>query len=86
LLHNRFRHPEVGSGPELLSTALSQPDEVYRNGRGAVHVLKRVGWMRVEPQQRNAHPTEEQSGSMNVPTSVAERVNFYPVKRKRFNV
>jgi len=42
LLHNRFRHPEVGSGRELLSTALSQPDEVYRNGRGAVHVLKRI--------------------------------------------
>jgi len=25
-----------------------------------------LGWMRVEPQQRNAHPSEEeQSGSMN---------------------
>jgi len=24
-----------------------------------------LGWMRVEPQQRNAHPTEDQSGSMN---------------------
>jgi hypothetical protein len=33
-----------------------------------------LGWMRVEPQQRNAHPTEDQSGSMNLPTSVAERV------------
>ncbi|MGB9023786.1 MAG: hypothetical protein WCC94_10185, partial [Candidatus Bathyarchaeia archaeon] len=34
-----------------------------------------LGWMRVEPQQRNAHPSEEdQSGSMNLPTSVAERI------------
>ena len=31
--------------------------------------------MQVEPQQRNAHPSEEdQSGSMNLPTSVVERV------------
>ena len=34
-----------------------------------------LGWMRVEPQQRNAHPTEDQSGSMNLPTSVEERIN-----------
>jgi len=35
-----------------------------------------LGWMRVEPQQRDAHPSEEdQGGSMNLPTSVAERVN-----------
>jgi len=27
-----------------------------------------MGWMRVEPQQRNAHPTEDQGGSMNLPT------------------
>ena len=33
-----------------------------------------LGWMRVEPQQRDAHPTEEQSGSMNLPTSVEERI------------
>ena len=33
-----------------------------------------MGWMQVEPQQRNAHPTKEQSGSMNLPTSVAERI------------
>jgi len=26
------------------------------------------GWMRVEPQQRNAHAREDQSGSMNLPT------------------
>jgi hypothetical protein len=31
--------------------------------------------MRVEPQQRNAHPTEDHGGSMNLPTSVAERIN-----------
>jgi hypothetical protein len=24
-----------------------------------------LGWMRVEPQQRDAHPTKDQSGSMN---------------------
>ena len=24
-----------------------------------------MGWMRVEPQQRNAHPTRDQNGSMN---------------------
>ena len=30
--------------------------------------------MKVEPQQRNAHPTKDQSGSMNLPTSVEERV------------
>ena len=35
-----------------------------------------MGWMQVEPQQRNAHPSEEdRSGSMNLPTSVEERVN-----------
>ena len=33
-----------------------------------------MGWMQVEPQQRNAHPTKDQSGSMNLPTSVKERV------------
>jgi hypothetical protein len=33
-----------------------------------------MGWMQVEPQQRNAHPTKDQSGSMNLPTSVEERV------------
>jgi hypothetical protein len=28
-----------------------------------------MGWMQVEPQQRNAHPSEEdRSGSMNLPT------------------
>jgi hypothetical protein len=32
-------------------------------------------WMRVEPQQRDAHPTEDHNESMNLPTSVAERVN-----------
>jgi predicted nuclease of predicted toxin-antitoxin system len=32
--------------------------------------------MQVEPQQRDAHPSEEdQSGSMNLPTSVEERIN-----------
>ena len=41
-LHIRFRHPEAGSGTELLSAALTQPDEAYRNGRGAVHALKRA--------------------------------------------
>jgi len=41
-LHIRFRHPEVGSEPALLSTTLTQPDEAYRNGRGAIHALKRV--------------------------------------------
>jgi hypothetical protein len=31
----------------------------------------------MEPQQRDAHPSEEdQSGSMNLPTSVAERVKL----------
>jgi len=24
-----------------------------------------LGWMRVEPQQRNAHPTEDHCGNMN---------------------
>jgi hypothetical protein len=33
-----------------------------------------MGSMRLEPQQRNAHPTEDQGGSMNLPTSVAEKV------------
>ena len=41
-LHIRFRHPEVGFGTELLSRALIQPDEAYRNGRGGVHALMRV--------------------------------------------
>jgi hypothetical protein len=35
-----------------------------------------LGWMRVEPQQRNAHPTEEPCGSMNLPNSFAERINL----------
>ena len=34
-----------------------------------------MGWMRVELQQRDAHPTEDHNGSMNLPTSVEERVN-----------
>ena len=34
-----------------------------------------LGWMQVEPQQRNAHPTEDHNGSMNLPTSVEERIN-----------
>ena len=34
-----------------------------------------LGWMRVEPQQRDAHPTEDHNGSTNLPTSVAERIN-----------
>ena len=34
-----------------------------------------LGWMQVEPKQRNAHPTEDHNGSMNLPTSVEERVN-----------
>ena len=29
----------------------------------------------MEPQQRDAHPTEDHGGSMNLPTSVEERVN-----------
>jgi hypothetical protein len=41
-LHIRFRHPEVGPGTPLLSTALAQPDEAYKNGRGGVHALKRI--------------------------------------------
>jgi len=41
-----------------------------------------LGWIRVEPQQRNAHPREEdQSGSMNLPTSVEESVNEKVYKR-----
>jgi hypothetical protein len=32
--------------------------------------------MQVEPQQRNAHPTKDQSGSINLPTSVAERIKL----------
>ena len=35
-----------------------------------------MGWMRVEPQQQNAHPREDHGGSMNLPTSVAERVKI----------
>jgi len=35
-----------------------------------------MGWMRVEPQQRNAHPREDHCGSMNLPTSVEERINI----------
>jgi hypothetical protein len=41
-LHIRFRHPEVGPETVLLSKALTQPDEVYRNGRGAIHALRRL--------------------------------------------
>jgi len=32
--------------------------------------------MQVEPQQRNAHPTEDHNGSMNLPTSVEERIKL----------
>ena len=41
-LHIRFRHPEVGTETALMSKALIEPDEAYRNGRGAVHALKRI--------------------------------------------
>jgi len=35
--------------------------------------------MPVEPQQRDAHPIEDHCGSMNLPTSVAERINMVPL-------
>jgi hypothetical protein len=41
-LHIRFRHPEVGFETALLSRALIQPDEAYRNGRDGVHALMRI--------------------------------------------
>jgi len=41
-LHIRFRHPEAGPATEPLSSALLQPDEAYRNGRGGVHALRRI--------------------------------------------
>jgi hypothetical protein len=31
-------------------------------------------WMPVKPQQRNAHPTQDHDGSMNLPASAAERI------------
>ena len=38
---------------------------VRRQANGLAYAST-LGWMRVEPQQRNAHPSEEdQSGSMN---------------------
>jgi len=46
---------------------------VRRQANGLAYAST-LGWMRVEPQQRNAHPTQDHCGSMNLPTSVAERV------------
>jgi hypothetical protein len=41
-----------------------------------------MGWMRVEPEPLYAHPTEEdQSGSMNLPITFAERVKYYSLER-----
>jgi hypothetical protein len=47
---------------------------VRRQANGLAYAST-LGWMQVEPQQRNAHPTKDHNGSMNLPTSVAERVN-----------
>jgi len=53
---------------------------VRRQANGLAYAST-LGWMQVEPQQRNAHPSEEdQSGSMNLPTSVAERINDLDVQ------
>lgn len=40
--HIKVRHPEVGNGVELLSRALTHPDEAYRNSRGGVHSMLRL--------------------------------------------
>lgn len=40
--HIKVRHPEVGNDIELISTALSHPDEVYQDNSGRVHSLLRI--------------------------------------------
>jgi len=40
-LHIRFRHPEVGEEPDALLQVVSNPDELYIDGRGGIHTLKR---------------------------------------------
>jgi hypothetical protein len=41
-LHVRFRHPEVGTDPSVLVQAVSDPDELHTDERGAFHALKRI--------------------------------------------
>jgi hypothetical protein len=41
--HIVFRHPELKDKKGLVLSAVSDPDEVYVDASGAVHVLKRVG-------------------------------------------
>ena len=47
------------------TTGLAQAPDFWKK---CLAYASTVGWMRVEPQQRNAHPREDQNGSMNLPT------------------
>jgi parallel beta-helix repeat protein len=55
--------------PDTLASLCTQEDEMRSDDNPPTNTP------RVEPQQRNAHPTEDQCGSMNLPISVAERIN-----------
>jgi hypothetical protein len=64
----------AGSSKRLCREYGGSLRRVRRQANGLAYAST-LGWMQVEPQQRNAHPSEEdQSGSMNLPTSVEERV------------
>ncbi len=41
-LHIGFRHPEIGSEPGIVLRAVSNPDELYRDKDGGIHLLKKV--------------------------------------------
>jgi hypothetical protein len=67
-------------GREALPESLKiegQPDTAsHQCKRYGLAYASTMGWMPVEPQQRNAHPSEEdRSGSMNLPTSVVESIS-----------
>lgn len=40
--HIIIRHPEVGNDVALLSKGLSNPTEVYENGRGGIHSILQI--------------------------------------------
>jgi hypothetical protein len=41
-LHVRFRHPEVGEDANTLLQVVANPDELYKDGRGGIHALRRI--------------------------------------------
>ncbi len=40
--HIKFRHPEVGSNPNLILRTVAEPEGLYHNARGRYHALSRM--------------------------------------------